>query len=117
MVTSFGMSEKVGPVTIGEAGGEVFLGAALQDMGSVGPETLDTIDNETERLVEEAKERALFVLRLNWRSVQETAHALLEHETLSGVTLDAVLSTVTHHELDEIEIEIAEREPDRDHAT
>jgi cell division protease FtsH len=104
MVTSFGMSPALGPVTIGEAGGEVFLGAALQDMGSVGPETLDTIDDETERLVEEAKDRALVVLRANWQSVQETAHALLEHETLSGVALDAVLSTVTHRELDEIEI-------------
>jgi cell division protease FtsH len=115
MVTSFGMSPALGPVTIGEAGGEVFLGASLQDMGSVGPETLDTIDDETERLVEEAKERALSVLRVNWESVQETAHALLEHETLSGVALDAVLSTVTHIELDEIEI--PEREPDRDHDT
>ena len=115
MVTSFGMSEKLGPVTIGEAGGEVFLGAALQDMGSVGPETLDLIDDETERLVEEAKERALFVLRGNWDSVQETAHALLEHETLSGVALDALLSTVTHTEI--AEIEIPEREPDRDHDT
>jgi cell division protease FtsH len=104
MVTSFGMSPALGPVTIGEAGGEVFLGNSLQDMGSVGPETLDTIDDETERLVEEAKERALYVLRANWQSVQETAHALLEHETLSGLALDAVLSTVTHHELDEIEI-------------
>ncbi|MGH2939780.1 MAG: ATP-dependent zinc metalloprotease FtsH [Solirubrobacterales bacterium] len=115
MVTSFGMSPALGPVTIGEAGGEVFLGNSLQDMGSIGPETLDTIDDETERLVEEAKERALFVLRGNWDSVQETAHALLEHETLSGVALDAVLSTVGHLELDEIEI--AEREPDRDHDT
>jgi cell division protease FtsH len=115
MVTSFGMSPALGPVTIGEAGGEVFLGNSLQDMGSVGPETLDTIDDETERLVEEAKERALSVLRGNWDSVQETAHALLEHETLSGVALDAVLSTVTHTELDAIEI--PEREPDRDHDT
>ncbi len=115
MVTSFGMSPALGPVTIGEAGGEVFLGASLQDMGSVGPETLDTIDRETERIVEEAKERALFVLRANWSAVEETAHALLEHETLSGVALDAVLSTVTHYELDEIEI--PEREPDRDHDT
>jgi cell division protease FtsH len=115
MVTSFGMSPALGPVTIGEAGGEVFLGASLQDMGSVGPETLDTIDDETERLVEEAKERALFVLRGNWDSVQETAHALLEQETLSGVALDAVLSTVSHLELDEIQI--AEREPDRDRDT
>ena len=36
MVTSFGMSEALGLVTIGEKGGEVFLGASLQDMGSVG---------------------------------------------------------------------------------
>jgi cell division protease FtsH len=113
MVTSFGMSPALGPVTIGEAGGEVFLGNSLQDMGSVGPETLDTIDDETERLVEEAKDRALFVLRENWASVQETSHALLEHETLSGVALDAVLSTVRHFDLDEI----PEREPDRDHDT
>ena len=55
MVTSYGMSEKLGPVTIGEAGGEVFLGAALQDLGSVGPDTLDVIDQETERFVEDAE--------------------------------------------------------------
>ncbi|HTB69638.1 MAG TPA: ATP-dependent zinc metalloprotease FtsH, partial [Solirubrobacteraceae bacterium] len=41
MVTSFGMSEALGLVTIGEKGGEVFLGASLQDLGSVGPETLN----------------------------------------------------------------------------
>ena len=37
MVTSFGMSDALGPVTIGERDGEVFLGASLQDLGSVGP--------------------------------------------------------------------------------
>jgi cell division protease FtsH len=95
MVTSFGMSPRLGSVTIGEAGGEVFLGASLQDMGSVGPHTLDLIDDETERIVEEAKARAEHVLRANWGAVEETAQALLEQETLSGVALDAVLSTVT----------------------
>ncbi|HEX6667376.1 MAG TPA: ATP-dependent zinc metalloprotease FtsH [Solirubrobacterales bacterium] len=99
MVTSYGMSPELGSVTIGEAGGEVFLGASLQDLGSVGPHTLDVIDEETERLVEEAKVRALYVLRSNWASVQETAQALLEHETLSGHALDAVLSTVEHFEM------------------
>jgi cell division protease FtsH len=102
MVTSFGMSPALGPVTIGEAGGEVFLGASLQDMGSVGPHTLDVIDEETERIVLEAKERALYVLRANWGSVQEVAQALLEHETLSGVALDAVLSTVSAVAMGEI---------------
>ncbi len=102
MVTSYGMSPKLGSVTIGEAGGEVFLGASLQDLGSVGPDTLNLIDEETERLVEEAKTRALHVLRANWPSVKETAQALLEQETLSGVALDAVLSTVAGIELGEI---------------
>src|SRR5262249_40416083 len=92
MVTSYGMSEKLGSVAIGEAGGEVFLGASLQDLGSVGPHTLDLIDEETERIVEEAKARALYVLRGNWEAVQEIATALLEQETLSGMALEALLS-------------------------
>ncbi|MGV1048317.1 MAG: ATP-dependent zinc metalloprotease FtsH [Solirubrobacterales bacterium] len=102
MVTSYGMSPVLGSVTIGEAGGEVFLGAALQDLGSVGPNTLDTIDEETERIVEEAKTRAIYVLRANWGPVQETARALLEHETLSGMALEALLSTVTEFEMESI---------------
>jgi cell division protease FtsH len=98
MVTSFGMSDALGPVTIGEKGGEVFLGASLQDLGSVGPSTLDTIDREVERLVGDAEAKAAVILDRNWQAVEETAHALLEQETLSGVALDAVLSTV--HEMD-----------------
>jgi cell division protease FtsH len=110
MVTGYGMSKKLGSVTIGEAGGEVFLGASLQDMGSIGPHTLDLIDEETERFVEEAKARAEEVLRPNWSSVRETAEALLEHETLSGVALDAVLSTVSTIEIETIPLPERERE-------
>jgi cell division protease FtsH len=102
MVTSFGMSEALGLVTIGEKGGEVFLGASLQDLGSVGPETLNLIDNEVERLVGDAEARAAVVLDRNWNTVEETATALLEQETLSGVALDAVLSTVKAVSLDDL---------------
>ncbi|MGA2321014.1 MAG: ATP-dependent zinc metalloprotease FtsH [Solirubrobacteraceae bacterium] len=102
MVTSFGMSEALGLVTIGEKGGEVFLGASLQDLGSVGPETLNLIDDEVERLVGDAEARASAVLDANWSTVEETATALLEQETLSGVALDAVLSTVRDITLDEL---------------
>jgi len=102
MVTSFGMSEALGLVTIGEKGGEVFLGASLQDLGSVGPETLNLIDNEVERLVGDAEARAAVVLDRNWSTVEETAAALLEHETLSGLALDAVLSTVGEITLEEL---------------
>jgi cell division protease FtsH len=102
MVTSFGMSEALGLVTIGEKSGEVFLGASLQDLGSVGPETLNLIDNEVERLVGDAEARAAVVLDRNWSTVEETATALLEQETLSGVALDAVLSTVREASLEEL---------------
>jgi cell division protease FtsH len=102
MVTSFGMSEALGLVTIGEKGGEVFLGASLQDLGSVGPETLNLIDNEVERLVGDAAVRAEAVLDRNWSTVEETASALLEQETLSGVALDALLSTVQEVTLKEL---------------
>ena len=94
MVTSFGMSQRLGRVTVGEPAGEVFLGASLQDLGSIGPHTLDVIDAETERIVALAEARAVAVLRRNWTAVQETARALLEQETLSGLALEAVLSTV-----------------------
>jgi cell division protease FtsH len=102
MVTSFGMSEALGLVTIGERSGEVFLGASLQDLGSVGPETLNLIDNEVERFVGDAEARAGAILDRNWSTVEETATALLEQETLSGVALDAVLSTVRPITLDEV---------------
>jgi cell division protease FtsH len=102
MVTSFGMSEALGLVTIGEKGGEVFLGASLQDLGSVGPDTLNLIDAEIERLVGDAEARAASILDRNWSTVEETAAALMEHETLSGVALDAVLSTVRETSLEEL---------------
>jgi cell division protease FtsH len=104
MVTSLGMSERLGRVTIGEPGGEVFLGASLQDMGSIGPHTLDLIDDETERLVARAEARAAVILQANWHTVRETAEVLVERETLSGVALDAVLSTVKEMNLEEIDV-------------
>jgi cell division protease FtsH len=102
MVTSFGMSEALGPVTIGEREGEVFLGASLQDLGSIGQSTLDLIDREVERLVAQALDKATVVLERNWGAVEETANALIEHESLSGVALDALLSTVEHMPIDGI---------------
>jgi cell division protease FtsH len=102
MVTSFGMSSALGPVTIGEKGGEVFLGASLQDLGSVGPSTLDLIDREVERLVGDAETRAAHILDRHWAAVEETANALLEQETLSGVALEAVLATVAEVSLEEL---------------
>jgi cell division protease FtsH len=94
MVTSYGMSDELGPVTIGEKAGEVFLGASLQELGSVGPATLELIDREVERIIKDSVRRAEEILKRNWSAVYETANALVEHETLSGHALDAVLASV-----------------------
>jgi cell division protease FtsH len=110
MVTSYGMSPRLGHITVGEAGGEVFLGASLQDLGSIGPDTLNIIDSEVERIVEEAETRAEHILNANWLGVEETANSLLEHETLSGVALEAVLSTV--ESIDLTAIPLPERSTD-----
>jgi cell division protease FtsH len=112
MVTSFGMSPILGLVTIGEKEGEVFLGASLQELGSVGPETLNIIDNEVERIVRNAEARAAYVLDRNWSTVEETGAALLEQETLSGVALEALLSTVQEISLEEL-LEVKKDAPPR----
>jgi cell division protease FtsH len=91
MVTGFGMSPRLGPVAIGELDGEVFLGANLQSLGTIGPEVLDVIDAETERLVKEARDRAERALRINWERVEGLARELLARESLSGPELDAAL--------------------------
>src|SRR5262249_40867923 len=104
MVTSFGMSPELGMVTIGEQGGEVFLGASLQELGSVGPATLELIDREVERFVAEAVERASSVLRSNWKAVREIAQVLLDHETVSGVALEALLTPVGSVEVEDVQV-------------
>jgi len=111
MVTSYGMSPELGPVTIGEKQGEVFLGASLQGLGQVGPDTLNLIDREVERLVAEADEKAQTILHRNWQAVNETAGALIEQETLSGVALDAVLSTVEATPVEFVEGESGQQQP------
>ena len=93
MVTSFGMSS-LGPVTIGEHSAEVFLGASLQELGSVGPGTLERIDAETRVIVEAAEERAAKTLNANWAIVEAIARDLVEHETLDDAQLAGHLAAV-----------------------
>jgi cell division protease FtsH len=80
-------------MTVGDKMGEVFLGAQMQELGSVGPATLDLIDREVEATMREASRLARLVLETNWTAVLEAADALIEHESLSGLALEAVLAT------------------------
>jgi cell division protease FtsH len=93
MVTSFGMSS-LGPVTIGERSAEIFLGATLQDVGSVGPGTLERIDVETRAIVERAEQRAAEALHENWPVVEAIAAELVNAETVGDDRLMSHLATV-----------------------
>ena len=76
------------------------------------PRPLEFLDHEIvelferplhlQRIVGDAEARAEVILDRNWGAVEETATTLLERETLSGVALDAVLSTVTHVPMEEL---------------
>ena len=82
MVTSFGMSEVIGLVAIGEAEHEVFLGRDIGQRRAVSEHTARRVDEEVKRIVDEAHERARQVLQENEDLLEIFAQALLERETL-----------------------------------
>jgi len=95
MVVSYGMSPVFGPVSIGEKAGEVFLGRDIQNLGNISPVQLELIDQEVRRIVLYAFDVAQAIIRQNTDAVEELARTLVEHETLSGVALEALLASVT----------------------
>jgi cell division protease FtsH len=94
MVSSWGMSEAIGPVAVGEKPGEVFIGRDLANMSNVAAATQELVDNETRRFVREAEDTAQQVIALNRQVLEELANALLESETLAGPALDVYLEAV-----------------------
>jgi cell division protease FtsH len=95
MVASYGMSPAIGPVSIGEKQGEVFLGRDLANMGNVAAATLELVDSETRRLVRAAEDTAQQVIKQNGPVLEDLANTLLEQETLTGHALEVFLSAVT----------------------
>jgi cell division protease FtsH len=94
MVSIYGMSEAIGPVTVGEKPGEVFIGRDLANMGNVAAATQELVDGETRRLVHEAEETAQQIIEMNKDILEELANALVDAETLAGPELDAFLEAV-----------------------
>jgi cell division protease FtsH len=94
MVARYGMSSVIGPVTIGESEGQVFVGRDIANMGNVAPAALELVDQEQRRLVLEADETAKQVLALNRVVLQDLANSLVRAETLSGPSLDVYLEAV-----------------------
>jgi len=91
MVTEWGMSEKLGPVTFGKVEEEVFLGRELGVKRSYSEEIARLIDQEIRNFVLRAEARAQEILQQNLDKLHALAQALLEKETLSGEEVDEIL--------------------------
>jgi cell division protease FtsH len=94
MVVSYGMSPEFGPVSLGEKAGEVFLGRDITSMSNVSPIQQERVEREVRRIVTESVEIAKRVIRANGEAMNEMVSTLIEQETLSGVALEAMLSSV-----------------------
>ena len=84
MVTQYGLSEALGPISYAEDQGEVFLGQQIMRSSSLSPETSRKIEDEVKRLVEEGLKTAKDILTKKKKDWIAIAEGLLEYETLSG---------------------------------
>jgi len=83
MVTRWGLSERLGPLTYGEEEGEVFLGHSMTKRKEVSDETAHVIDEEIRQIVDRNFQVAKQILLANMEKLHVMAEALLKYETLS----------------------------------
>jgi cell division protease FtsH len=91
MVTRFGMSEKLGPQTFGEASHEVFLGRDFSANADYSQEVAYEIDKEISHLIDEAYEKARGILTERRTQLDLMAVVLIERETVDKEELAALL--------------------------
>ncbi len=94
MVCEFGMSDQLGPVTLGRKAGPIFLGRDIVEDRNYSEAIANEIDKEVRRLVEECYERAKQLLQENRAALDAIAHRLLEKETIDGEELDELLASI-----------------------
>ena len=91
MVTRFGMSEKLGPQTFGDANHEVFLGRDFSANADYSPEIAYEIDKEVARLIDDAYDKARSILTERRGQLDLMAEVLIERETVDKEELEALL--------------------------
>ena len=113
MVTKYGMSEKLGPMTFGDSDDEVFLGNSFASKKNYSEEVAYEIDKEIGRIVDESYKQTKKILQDNMDRLEYVAKALLVYETLDAeqfvkafnkeLPLE-VLDTKKDEQVDKIEI-------------
>ncbi len=91
MVTEWGMSEKLGPLTFGKKEEQIFLGREIARHKDYSEKTAVDIDEEVKRFVIDAYENARKLLRDNKDLLEAVAKTLLERETIDGPDLDKII--------------------------
>jgi len=91
MVCDFGMSERLGNITLGRSHGPVFLGRDLIEERNYSDETARIIDEEIKRIVDESYQRAKALIQENQEKLKLLAGTLLEKEVLSGEEVKKLL--------------------------
>jgi len=84
MVMEFGMSERIGPMTLGHKHEEVFLGRDLARGRNYSEEVAASIDKEVKNIIETCYNKAKTLLSENINKLHKVAQALLEREKLDG---------------------------------
>ncbi|PWH19151.1 MAG: cell division protein FtsH, partial [Ardenticatenia bacterium] len=92
MVTQYGMSEKLGPITFGEKDELIFLGREIAEQRNYSEEIARQIDREVRRLVEEAYQTAKNVLITHRDKLVALAENLIREETVDAAKLNALFA-------------------------
>ncbi|HLR17694.1 MAG TPA: ATP-dependent zinc metalloprotease FtsH [Alcanivoracaceae bacterium] len=92
MVTKWGLSEKLGPLTYEEEEGEVFLGKSMSKGSHVSHETAVTIDEEVRAIIDRCYDTAERILHENRDKLEAMAQALMLYETIDADQIDDIMN-------------------------
>jgi cell division protease FtsH len=84
MVTKWGLSERLGPLTYSEDDGEVFLGRSVTQHKQVSDDTANTIDEEVRKIIDINYQRADRILKEQVAKLHAMAKALMKYETIDS---------------------------------
>ena len=94
MVTEYGMSDTIGPITLGRKEHQIFLGRDISEQRDYSEEVANKIDKEVKKIIESAYSRAKDILIKNKKKLKKIARNLIERETLEGKDLDDLLNGI-----------------------
>lgn len=91
MVCTLGMSEKVGPLSVGRNDKQVFLGRDIIEDHGISEELAKLVDSEMRAIVEQCHRRAKRLIETHRLALDRMVERLLEAETLQGDVLEAIV--------------------------